>query len=400
MSKQQNQAVEYDKDVTPAASTRSLPIRRIRSGALLSALTAIAPILGRALILATAVIGVCYLLSKVWVVVLPLILALLLTSVLWPVTRFLRRAMPAAAAAAITIVALAGAAVGIGWATAALSMNGVRELSMQMAGNLQNLGAFAESLSFSKADLNEVLKPAVTWLQENAGQVLTQVSLGLGTVGSLTVTFSLTLILTFFCLKDGDRFSGWLLRWTTGTALLHTAEVTSRSWRTLSTYISSQAAVALVDAVFIGIGLWLLGIPLALPLAVLIFFGGFLPIIGAVATGLLASIVALLTEGWITALIVLGLVLLVQQLESNVLQPLLVGRSLKLHPAVVLTGVAAGASLFGIEGAFLATPTIAVVMIAFQYAREQMLEPVSRFPLLTTEETAGPASGSLSSVST
>jgi predicted PurR-regulated permease PerM len=240
-------------------------------------------------------------------------------------------------------------------------------------------------LSFSETDLNEVLKPAVTWLQENAGQVLTQVSLGLGTVGSLTITFSLTLILTFFCLKDGDRFSGWLLRWTTGTALVHTAEVTSRSWRTLSTYISSQAAVALVDAVFIGIGLWLLGIPLALPLAVLIFFGGFLPIIGAVTTGLLASIVALLTEGWITALIVLGLVLLVQQLESNVLQPLLVGRSLKLHPAVVLIGVAAGASLFGIVGAFLATPTIAVVMVTFQYAREQMLEPVSRFPQLTTE---------------
>jgi predicted PurR-regulated permease PerM len=149
--------------------------------------------------------------------------------------------------------------------------------------------------------------------------------------------------------------------------------------------------VALGDAVLIGTGLWLLGVPLALPLAVLIFFGGFLPIIGAVVTGLLASIVALLTEGWITAVIVLVLVLLVQQLESNVLQPLLVGRSLKLHPAVVLTGVAAGASLFGIVGAFLATPTIAVVMVAFQYAREQMLEPVSRFAMLTTEETSGPA---------
>ncbi|MBJ2122532.1 AI-2E family transporter [Arthrobacter sp. MSA 4-2] len=384
MSEQQIQMVEDHKDVTTAASTRSLPTRRIRSGAFLSALTATAAISGRALILAAALIGVCYLLLKVWVVVLPLILALLLTSVLWPVTRFLRRAMPAAAAAAITIVALAGAAVGIGWATAALSKNGVRELSMQMAENIQNLKDFAGSLPFSEADLNKVLKPAVTWLQENAGQVLTQVSLGLGTVGSLTVTFLLTLILTFFCLKDGDRFSGWLLRWTTGTALVHTAEVTSRSWRTLSAYISSQAAVALVDAVFIGIGLWILGVPLALPLAVLIFFGGFLPVIGAVATGLLASIVALLAEGWVTALIVLGLVLLVQQLESNVLQPLLVGRSLKLHPAVVLTGVAAGASLFGIEGAFLATPTIAVVMITFQYAREQMLEPVSRLPLLTT----------------
>ncbi|MUK02841.1 AI-2E family transporter [Vibrio cholerae] len=142
-------------------------------------------------------------------------------------------------------------------------------------------------------------------------------------------------------------------------------------------YVSSQAAVALVDAVFIGVGLWILGVPLALPLAVLIFFAGFLPVIGAVTTGFLATLVALLSDGWVTALIVLGIVLLVQQLESNVLQPILVGKSLKLHPAVVLTGVAAGGSLFGIIGAFLATPVIAVAIVAFQYAREQMLEPAA-----------------------
>ncbi|WP_159803444.1 AI-2E family transporter [Arthrobacter zhaoguopingii] len=354
--------------------------RRIRRGALLSALRAATPILGRILIIAAAVIGVCYLLFKVWVVVLPLILALLLSSILWPVTKFLRRALPTAAAAAITIVGLVGAAVGAGWATAALSVNGVRELSMRTKDNVRSLNEFAASLSFTEADINGLLESALIWPQENLGHILAQLFTGLETVGSITVTVLLTLILTFFCLKDGDRFSDWLLRWTTGTAFVHAAGVSSRSWQTLSAYVSSQAAVALVDAVVIGVGLWALGVPLALPLAVLIFFGGFLPVIGAVATGLLATLVALLSEGWVTALIVLGIVLLVQQIESNVLQPLLVGRSLRLHPAVVLTGVAAGASLFGIVGAFLATPVIAVVMVALQYSREQMLEPAAMSP--------------------
>jgi predicted PurR-regulated permease PerM len=317
----------------------------------------------------------------VWVVVLPLILALLLSSILWPVTKFLRRALPAVAAAGLTVLGLMGAAVGVGWATAALSVNGVREMSLRTKGNVRSLNEFAASLSFTEADLNGILESALTWPQENLSQIMAQVSTGLEAVGSMTLTVLLTLILTFFCLKDGDRFSGWLLRWTTGTAFVHVAGVSARSWQTLSAYVSSQAAVALVDAVVIGVGLWALGVPLALPLAVLIFFGGFLPVIGAVATGLLATLVALLSEGWVTALVVLGLVLLVQQIESNVLQPLLVGRSLKLHPAVVLTGVAAGASLFGIVGAFLATPAIAVAMVALQYSREQMLEPAATPPI-------------------
>ncbi len=192
--------------------------RRIRSGALLSALKGSTAVLGRILIIAVAAIGVCYLLFKVWVIVLPLILAVLLSSILWPVTKFLRRGLPAAAAAAITIVGLVGAAVGVGWATAALSVNGVRELSTRTKDNVRSLNEFAASLWFTEADINEFLESALIWPQENLGQILAQLFTGLETVGSITVTVLLTLILTFFCLKDGDGFSEWLLRWTTGTA--------------------------------------------------------------------------------------------------------------------------------------------------------------------------------------
>jgi predicted PurR-regulated permease PerM len=352
-------------------------LQRIRRGAFLETLTAATSILGRIVIVAAVVVGLFYLLSALWVIVLPLILALLLSSVLWPANRFLRRFMPAAASAALTVIGLLVGTIGVGWSAAALSVDGVKDLSSQAVDNVRNVGEFAESLPFDAPDIDELLTSGLSWLQENVGEILTRISSGLGTIGSITVTILLTLVLTFFCLKDGDRFSAWLLRWTTGTVFVHTAEISSRSWKTLSAYVSSQAAVALVDAVFIGTGLWILGVPLALPLAVLVFFGGFLPVVGAVGSGFLATLVALLADGWVTALIVLGIVLLVQQLEGNVLQPILVGKSLKLHPAVVLTAVTAGGSLFGLIGAFLATPVIAVGMTAFQYAREQMLEPAA-----------------------
>ncbi|BBE24159.1 AI-2E family transporter [Arthrobacter sp. MN05-02] len=377
MTDQQETPAESADEGRHGATTSRAMLQRIRRGAVLEALTTTTAVLGRVLVIAITIVGLSYLLSELWVVVLPLILALLLSSILWPINKLLRRVLPAAASAALTVIALLASAVGVGWAAAALSVNGVRELSSQAVDNVRALGDFAESLPFAVPDVDELLTSALGWLRDNVGEILTQVSSGLGTVGSVTVTTLLALVLTFFCLKDGDRFSGWLLRWTTGTVFVHVAEVSSRSWRTLSAYVSSQAAVALVDAVFIGSGLWILGVPLALPLAVLIFFGGFLPVVGAVATGFLATLVALLSDGWVTALIVLGIVLLVQQLESNVLQPILVGKSLKLHPAVVLTGVTAGGSLFGIIGAFLATPIIAVAMVALQYSREQMLEPAA-----------------------
>ncbi len=349
---------------------------QVRRGATLSALKSTTAVVGRLLVLAIALLGVLYLLSFLWVVVLPLLLALLVASILWPLNGILRRFLPRAMAAALSVLGLLGAVGAVGWFAVSLSVEGVRELSERAVENVQNIGEFVASLTlpFEVLDVDELLTTSLTWLQDHTGQILAGVTSGLGTIGTVSITVLLALVLTFFCLKDGDRFSGWLLRWTTGTVFVHAAEVASRSWRTLSAYILAQAAVAMVDALFIGIGLWILGVPLALPLAVLIFFAGFLPVIGAVATGILATFVALLANGWVTALIVLGIVLLVQQLESNVLQPILVGKSLKLHPAIVLTGVTAGGTIFGIIGAFLATPIIAVVMVAFQYAREQMLE--------------------------
>ena len=150
--------------------------------------------------------------------------------------------------------------------------------------------------------------------------------------GSLLLTGLLALVLCFFYLKDGPKFVPWVAGLVGPRAAPHVAAVAQRSWATLSGFIKAQAAVGLVDAIFIGVGLVVLGVPLALPLAVLVFFGAFIPIIGAVFTGALAALVALVTSGPTSALIVIVLVLVVQQLEGNVLQPILVGRTLDAAP--------------------------------------------------------------------
>jgi len=143
-------------------------------------------------------------------------------------------------------------------------------------------------------------------------------------------------------------------------------------WTALGQYVWSQAAVALVDAIFIGLGVWILGVPFALPIAVLTFFGGFVPIVGAFVAGAIATLVALVSGGIWTAVGVLAIVLVVQQLEGNVLQPILVGRTMKIHAAVVIAAVALGGTLFGIIGAFLAVPAVAVVQVIAQYVRAQI----------------------------
>ena len=145
-----------------------------------------------------------------------------------------------------------------------------------------------------------------------------------------------------------------------------------RSWNTLSGFIRTQAIVSLVDAVFIGLGLLILGVPLAPVLAVITFFGGFIPIIGAFTAGALAVIIALVSGGVTKALLVLGLVILVQQVEGNVLQPILQSRSMGLHAAIVLLAVAVGGTLFGIVGAFLAVPVAAVAAVWLRYWAEMV----------------------------
>jgi predicted PurR-regulated permease PerM len=329
----------------------------------------------RFLLIVAAVLLLGYLVAKMWVIVLPVLLGLLLATVLWPAVRFLRtRGAPAALASLSVLVAGLLLLVGLVAGLAPQVVGQSEELADQVVAGLGRLqeGLSGPPLNLGEDQLGETLDNVVDELQGSARDIASRVLSGAVAAGSALLTGLLAVVLCFFFLKDGPRFLPWLSGIVGPRAAPHVTALGRRWWGTLSGFIKAQAAVGLVDALFIGIGLAVLGVPLALPLAVLVFFGAFIPIVGAVVTGALAALVALVSNGVTSALIVVGLVLLVQQLEGNVLQPILVGRTLALHPAVVILAVTAGGTLAGITGAFLAVPVVAVAAVGFRYAREQL----------------------------
>jgi predicted PurR-regulated permease PerM len=169
----------------------------------------------------------------------------------------------------------------------------------------------------------------------------------------------LAVVLLFFLLRDGPAIIRWLLRGLSGRNRECAERAVDSGWRTLKAFVRGTAVIAAVDAIGIGIGLVVLDVPLALPLTLITFIAAFVPLVGATVAGALAVLVALATQGPTTALLVLGVVLLVQNLEGNLLEPLIMGRAVRLHPAVILVVVSAGALLGGVGGALLATPVTA-----------------------------------------
>lgn len=148
-----------------------------------------------------------------------------------------------------------------------------------------------------------------------------------------------------------------------------------RAWRTLTAYVRGTVIVALIDAVCIGVGIYFLGVPMAVPLAVFIFLFSFIPLVGAVASGALAVVVALVTQGVFTATLTLAVVLAVQQIEGHILQPFILGRAVRVHPLAVVLSVAAGGMVAGIGGAVVAVPLVAVLNTVVSYLKSYSQEP-------------------------
>ena len=187
------------------------------------------------------------------------------------------------------------------------------------------------------------------------------------------VTLFIIVVLTFFFLKDGHNFLPWLRDATGRRTGWHLTELLTRVWSTLGGFVRAQAVVSAVDAVFIGLGLALIGVPLAMALAIITFIAGFIPFVGAIVAGALSVTIALVSLGVTKALLVLGLVLLVQQLEGNVLSPWLQSKAMNLHPVIVLISVTVGSALFGLVGGFLAVPAAATIAVVYRYFQDMMM---------------------------
>lgn len=336
------------------------------------------------LVLATAGAALLwYLIGALWSIVFPIFLAVILATVLWPPTAWLRaRKVPPALAASLVllagIVVIAGmialivtSVAGSIGQIATSATNGIQAIRDWLAGPPLNL---------AESQLDGYIQQATVTLQNSISVIASSLLTGAGSVANGVVNALLTLVLAFLFVKDGPRFLPWVRGVAGDGAGGHVAEVLRRVWKTVSDFIRTQAAVALVDAVLIGVGLAFLGVPLALPLAVLTFLAGFVPIVGAIVAGALGVLVALVSNGPGTAIAVLVLIVAVQQIEGNVLQPILQSRSLGLHAAVVLLAVTAGSTLYGIAGAFLSVPVVAAAAVVLRYLGERIDDRVAGGP--------------------
>ncbi|MEW1757053.1 AI-2E family transporter [Streptomyces cyaneofuscatus] len=327
------------------------------------------------LLLATVAL---WLLGRTWSVVWPLIVGLLLTTLTWPFARFLRNHgwRPAPAAALVTVMfLLVGSGVIALIAVPVASQSG--ELADGVVEGISRLRDWAAGppLNISDAQITGAFDAAVDRIENSAGSVVNTAVTGVSTVFSGLITAILALFLMFFFLKDGPRFLPWLRRQLPGRLATDVPVVAERCWNTLGSFVRSQAFVGLLDAVLIGIGLWILDVPLVLPLAVLTFVSAFVPIVGAVFAGFVAVLIALVSNGLTDALIVLAIIIAVQQLEGNVFQPMIQSRGLGLHAAVVLLAVTLGGSLAGVVGSLLAVPVAALIAVIWNYLREQLSDP-------------------------
>ncbi|GAB2577952.1 AI-2E family transporter [Paractinoplanes abujensis] len=351
----------------PASLNADKTKSALRTTAVLSAQTLVVLLMAYVLL---------WVMGRAWSVIWPLVIALLITTLTWPIARFLRNRWnwkPALAAGVVTVlflVIMAGVLVVIIVPVA----NQSGELADGVVNGIQQVREWASGppLNFGDDDISQTFDTVVAELQSRASSIVNYTLTGLNTVVSGVVTTVLALFLMFFFLKDGPRFLPWLGRQLPGRLATDVPTVMSRSWDTLGAFVRSQAFVGLLDAVFIGLGLWIVGVPLVLPLAVLTFITAFIPIVGALFAGFVAVLIALVTQGWVDALIVLAIIVAVQQLEGNVFQPMVQSRGLGLHAAVVLLAVTLGGGLAGIIGSLLAVPVAALISVVYRYIREQL----------------------------
>lgn len=317
--------------------------------------------------------AVLYVLGQISLVVIPLGLALFPAAVLYPAARRLKeQGVPDAAASTLVLIGFLAIVAGIFAFVIPQVADQVDNLTESLTGGIERLRETIEQgfLFLPPVQIADVTDRAQEVLQGEA--VRSGALSAAATAGRFLTGLVLGLFALFFYLKDGPRIFRWVRNIAPRRARDDAGNVIRIAWDTVGDYIRGQLIVAVVDALFIGVGLAILGVPLAFALGVLVLFGALFPIVGAVISGGIAVLVALATQGFGTALIALGIVIGVQQLEGNLLQPIILGRATALHPLAVIAALTVGATLLGILGAFIAVPVAAALARGANYLRERV----------------------------
>lgn len=329
----------------------------------------------RILVIAAVLALFGYLVVQLREIVVPFMVAILLAALLIPLVTFLvRHRWPKWVAVALAEVSLITIVAGLVVLVVLQVRNGFPDLQRQSLIAFDNFKGFllASPLHLTESDITRYLNQAGAALQKDS-QILLSGALSVGSsAGRFLAGVLLTLFATLFILIDGKRIWRWVVRLFPRNARPAVDGAGRVGWVTLTSFVRVQILVAFVDAVGIGVGAWVLGLvfggfPLVIPIAVAVFLGSFIPVVGAVLTGILAVFIALIYISPLAAAIMLGIVIAVQQIEGHVLQPLVMGSAVKVHPLAVVFAVAAGGFLAGIPGALFAVPVIAVLNVMVHY---------------------------------
>ena len=324
----------------------------------------------RFLVFAAALVVVAYAAWELRLIVFPVIVALLVTALLYPAVRRLRKwGIPRALAAAIVFVGGLAVMVGVFTLLTRLLAAQFGDISANLQNGIDEVRSWLANgpLDLSENQIDDALDDLTQAVSDNrdllAGGAIATATAALEILtGTLLALFT-----TYFFLYDGERIWRWCAQLFPRSSERAVLEAGRRAWRVLTSYVRATIVIAAVDAVGIGLLLVVVGIPLAMPLAVLVFFGAFVPIVGATVTGAVAVLVALVTSGSVAALVVLVGVIAIQQLEGHILQPLIMGRFVRIHPLAVVLAVGIGAVVAGIWGTVIAVPLAAVVNVVVQY---------------------------------
>jgi predicted PurR-regulated permease PerM len=326
----------------------------------------------RLLLLAVVIYLIARVLGILYIVVVPCIAALLLTAVLQPLTSRLRRAgLPAMAATWVTLLVAAIVVGGL----ITLVANRVSADYPTLLDEAKHTTAQVQSwlagppFHVKNNNVQKFLNNLPSYLSKHKSLVEGTVVTGGKIASEFFGGLVLMLFVMFFLIKDGERIWNWLL----GAMRTDTARRMDRaghaSWLVLVYYMRGTVVVAAIHAIVVGVALWIMGVPLAVPLAVVVFVAAFVPLVGLLVAGALAIVVTLATKGWVDAVILLGILVVEDQLEAHLLQPQVVGKMIRLHPLAVILSLAAGGVLAGIPGAVVAVPIVAVITRALPELR-------------------------------
>ncbi|GAB1818341.1 AI-2E family transporter [Herbidospora sp. RD11066] len=325
---------------------------------------------GRILILIALTAVILWIVYQVRAVAISVVFAIFITALMMPPARRLRQwGLNRTLSTLLAFVGVLAVLAGFIALLVPPTIDGFAELSNSVGKVITDLQVTAAGFGFDEARIQVLVQEGQKWVTDRGQEIASGAWTGLQTIGEIMVGAVLALILAVYLVHGGDQLVRWVADLSPRGSRAHIMTTSRIVFDVVGRYVRGVAAVGFVDAFFIGMALWIMGVPIALPLAVLTFVGAFLPVIGALFAGLLAAVVAFVAKGWIVAVIVIAVTILVQQLEGHVLAPMIYGKALDLPGAVILLALTVGSVVAGIIGAFLAAPVTSVIVALIRNAQ-------------------------------